>query len=184
MKKMNLNTLVNFEIPLQKTRVSILAILAIIIALWCLVLPPVPVEPLSIDMRQGNNIVVNSDEKLSITAESSSMFNYWNLPILKEETARKPQVIKPKVVPKKVEPIPPPQDVNPISIQTPLPSIQYMGQVMDKEQKVSIFLKVGEENIILTPNVPYNNTWMILENSPYQIVVQHIPDQQTITISK
>ncbi|WP_375036951.1 hypothetical protein [Acinetobacter sp. RW6] len=183
MKKIDINNFLNLKIPVQKIRVLILAVLVIVIALWCLVLPPIPVEPLMINNYQGKNTISTSQEP-SIMAESNAMLNYWDLPIFKEEQVVKPKVIKPKVIEKKQELIPIPPEVPSIPPQVSLPLIQYMGQILDKEQKVNIFLKVGEENLILAPNVPYNNTWIVLENSPYQVVVQYIPDQRIMTISK
>jgi hypothetical protein len=183
MKKIDINNFLNLKIPVQKIRVLILAVLVIVIALWCLVLPPIPVEPLMINNYQGKNTISTFQEP-SIMAESNAMLNYWDLPIFKEEQVVKPKVIKPKVIEKKQELIPIPPEVPSITPQVSLPLIQYMGQILDKEQKVNIFLKVGEENLILAPNVPYNNTWIVLENSPYQVVVQYIPDQRIMTISK
>lgn len=183
MKKIDINSFLTLKIPVQKIRVSILAVLVIVIALWCLVLPPIPVEPLMINNYQGKNTISIAQEP-SVMAESNAMLNYWDLPILKEEQVVKPKVIKPKVIEKKQELIPLPPVVPSIPQQVSLPPIQYMGQILDKEQKVNIFLKVGEENLILAPNVPYNNTWIVLENTPYQVVIQYIPDQRTMTISK
>jgi hypothetical protein len=185
MKKIDINNFVNLKIPVQKIRVSILAVLVVVIALWCLVLPPISVEPLMINNYQGKNTIsIPTFQESSIMAESNAMLNYWDLPIFKEEQVVKPKVIKPKVIEKKQELIPLPPVVPSIPPQVSLPLIQYMGQILDKEQKVNIFLKVGEENLILAPNVPYNNTWIVLENTPYQVVIQYIPDQRTMTISK
>ncbi|MCH7388136.1 hypothetical protein MMO39_12620 [Acinetobacter modestus] len=185
MKKINLNTLWSFEIPPQKVRIYILAFLAIVIAMWCLVLPPMSVESISVEVDQSKNIAVNSAvQETSAMPQTGKMFNYWNIPLIKHEKVIKPKVTTDKIIPKKVDQIVLSQEINPIPIQVALPPVQYMGQVMDKEKRVNVFIKVGEENIILTPNVPHNNTWVILENSPYQIIVQHIPDQQTITVSK
>lgn len=185
MKKIDINNFLNLKIPVQKIRVSILAVLVIVIALWCLVLPPIPVDPLMINNYQGESTIsVSTVQAPFVTTESNTMLNYWDLPILKQEQVVKPKVIKPKVIEKKQELIPPPPEVPSIPTQVSLPQIQYMGQILDKEQKVNIFLKVGEENLILAPNVPYNNTWIVLENTPYQVVIQYIPDQRTMNISK
>lgn len=185
MKKIDINNFLNLKIPVQKIRVSILAVLVIVIALWCLVVPPIPVEPLMINNYQGKNTVsIPIAQEPSVMVESNAMLNYWDLPIFKEEQVVKPKLIKPKVIEKKQELMPIPPEVPSIPTQVSLPSIQYMGQILDKEQKVNIFLKVGEENLILVPNVPYNNTWIVLENTPYQVVIQYIPDQRTMTISK
>ncbi|WP_284085052.1 hypothetical protein [Acinetobacter haemolyticus] len=184
MKKIDISSFATFVIPSQKMRVSILAIIAVVVASWCLVLPPEPMDPLIIDTPIERKIIANTEVANSsiMVEQSGSVFNYWNLPIYKKEVVRKPKIIEPKIIQQKVETISPPYDAAPIPV--PLPPIQYMGQVMNEKQEVSVFLKVGEENLILLPNVPYNSTWMILEDGPNQVVVQHIPDQQIISISK
>ena len=169
----------NQIIPTQQRRITVLITLAGVIGAWCLTLPPLRIEP--VDLPEQRIKPVQTPVDIPVMVD----LMVWDIPEIKEkQPVQDMPVVEKKPQPAKMSrfiPVPQPMDQSPPPIR--LPPVKYLGQVIDP-QGTQVFLNIDDNNVSMIPQKIYGQTWQILKVDDREVMIRHIPSQQTIHVVK
>lgn len=179
----------------EKRRLFFLSSLAIVIALLCLTLPPdKDVETFPVFEAQTEK-TTGVPQFYSLGNENNIDFKVWDLKEIEQKQQKnlvvftqpkkelKTKQIKPEVAKKVIE-IPVQQiPITNVVTHNSLPTIKYLGQVVDSAG-LQVFLSFDHTNIVMRPQVTYQNIWKVISVDDREVRLEYIPTKQIINVSK
>lgn len=169
------------RVPHDRKRITFLIASAVLFGVVSLILPEKKPELINIE-----NIVLKNQDVNEKNSKNSMTYNYWDIPLVVFKDEFKP-VIKKQIPPREVKATISSPPVIPIlapNIEPSVPSVKYLGHVLDVQGNINLFIEVEGENLVLAPNQIYNHTWQVLESTPIQLSIKYLPYNKIVTITK
>ncbi|KQW99767.1 hypothetical protein ASC84_19960 [Acinetobacter sp. Root1280] len=175
-----MNNYFSLRIPEEKKRLYVLLATVLLVSIICSLLPQ-PIDNLS-QLNQVEKPILkqNADIENYVFTESS-----WNLPLFVKKVT--PPVVKTVTLKPKLELKIAPQTTAIIpntQAEPSLPEVKYLGQILDSKNKLTFFVKIGDENFIAEPHQVLNETWQVMSFDQNQIVLNYLPYNKLVTIVK
>lgn len=179
----------------EKRRLFSLTALAIVVALWCMTLPPVLNTDPILQPKAQSVDSTDVEQFYSLNNQDDIDFHVWdlkeikpeqektkviNMKPLKEIKVEKVVPLKPKVITEvPVQHIP----IVPVVTQSSLPNVKYLGQIIDSAG-LQIFLSFDNTNVVMRPQIIYDNIWKVISVDDREVRLEYVPTKQIINVSK